>query len=173
MRQRLRSIIQCGAAASLLLPLGGMPSLAHADASDTPTVLVASKPRLAASECLSLVAQRPPVRGSSEQNAPALRNRCDYEVVVSYCIDDVGRASPACDAVGARTGAPQRIAAHRTLALALASPTLAVGNDVNWIACRSLPGVSSRLLDGGHAGQCRAPAPILQALAHEETPHAP
>lgn len=170
MRQKLRSIIQCGAAASLLLPLGVSPSLARAAEIDTPTVLVSSKPRLAASECVSLIAQPQPLRGSLPHRVPALFNRCDYDVVISYCIDDAGNASLACDAVAARTWASQRIAAHQTLALA--APTLAIDKDVNWIACRSLPGVSSRLDDGGRVGQCRAAAPIMQALAPEAAPRA-
>ena len=93
-------------------------------------------------------------------------------IMITSAMAGEGKTSLACDAVDARTSAPQRIAAHQTLALD-AQSTEVVDNDVNWVACRSLPGVSSRLIDGGSAGQCRAPAPLMQALAHEGAQHAP
>ncbi|MFT4047343.1 MAG: hypothetical protein QM661_11700 [Solimonas sp.] len=93
-----------------------------------------------------------------------LTNRCDYPVVVSYCIDRAGNASVACAAVGGHVTATQRLGARQTLALETHDATL-TGNDVKWIACRSLPGVTGRLSDDGNSGQCSAPAPVIQALA--------
>jgi hypothetical protein len=153
-------------AAASLLPLSGFMQLAHADAPATPTIVVAAKPKLAANDCVSLAVQRHTLRRSGNGTTPVLVNRCDYPVVVSYCIDDAGNASIACDAGDAKPASTQRLAAHQTLALDTHGAMLA-DNEVNWVACRSMPGVSSRLIDGGSSGQCRAPAPVMQALAQQ------
>ncbi|WP_028081999.1 hypothetical protein [Solimonas soli] len=122
-----------------------------------------SAPRLVtlgASHCISLGVRQRGALVTSMVATPALSNRCDYPVVVSYCIADGGRDPHACGAVGEKPAATRRLEAHETVTLDDRG-TVALDNEINWAACRALPGVASGLGDGGSSGYCRAPSSLL------------
>jgi len=120
----------------------------------------ASVVSLGASHCVSLGVRQ---RGNTARSMiamPTLSNSCDYPVVVAYCVDSSGRDPRACDAVDARPTTSRRLEAHETVVLDTRG-TIALNSDINWAACRALPGVASGLRDGGSSGYCSAPSALI------------
>lgn len=116
-------------------------------------VRYAHHPKLVASNCLTLEERR----RAGHDFAHELVNHCDHAVALAYCVDDAQAGKRACEAMGHRKIATQRIDAGAGLTLGReAIPN----SDLNWVACRS-EALAVSLTHEGTRGECLGEVPTV------------
>lgn len=119
-------------------------------------VRYAHHPKLVASNCLTLEQRQRPGRDFEHE----LVNHCTHAVALAYCVDDMQAGKRACEAMGHRKIATQRIDAGAGLRLGReAIPN----SDLNWVACRSEAKAVS-LTNEGTRGECLGEVPQVAAV---------
>jgi hypothetical protein len=152
------------ATAVILLPLIGT-AFAGESATPAPHAAIVLAPQTAhgANDCIRLGVRSRAAYDSAGNATTVLSNYCDYAVTVSYCI-----AEPDAD-VRACGDAAQRIT--RTLPAygrVQAADRVLADRDVNWIACRALPGGATQFSADGTRGRCLAGGDTMQARAQTD-----
>jgi hypothetical protein len=150
------------AAAALALPLIGTAGTIEPGSAANAAVIPLDPASLNANDCISLGAQRNISHFSLNATKTVLVNRCDYPVAVSYCVDDQSAGARACRNSENQKQPAQIVQPRMTAALDPRS-SAADGDGINWIACRSIPGVVGRLHSDGTRGECVAPDNATQA----------
>ncbi|NKF24545.1 hypothetical protein [Solimonas marina] len=152
--------------AMLLLPLCAISNLAFADGS-TDAAGTPTRGMISAGDdhCIALHTRYRLLHG--DQATATLFNRCDYPVVVSYCVDDPAAGPRACGAADTQVPTMQVLAPRTQMPVQL-HDAKAAGTDVNWIACRSTPGMTSRFRADNTIGECATPGNTMQARSETD-----
>ncbi|HET8882802.1 MAG TPA: hypothetical protein VFM56_11555 [Solimonas sp.] len=151
------------ATAAILLPLSGAAFAGEPATAAQATVVLAPQAAHGANDCIRLGVRSRAAYDSAGNATTVLSNYCDYAVTVSYCI-----AEPDAD-VRACGDAAQRIT--RTLPAygrVQAADRVLADRDVNWIACRALPGGATQFTADGTHGRCLAGGDTMQARAQTD-----
>lgn len=109
-------------------------------------------------QCLQLGMRR----GLTRETDAALVNRCDYPVMVSYCVDTPAALRHRCDAITGPSADSHLLAPNASLMIGAGLP-ISADYPVNFIVCRSTPGAISTLT-GAHHGECLSPDAHLAQL---------
>lgn len=160
MKPACKTLTLAAATAAILLPLSGAAFAGEPTTPAQTTVVLAPQAARGANDCIRLGTRSHMHHDSANGLATVLSNYCNYAVTVSYCI-----AEPDAD-VRACGDAAQRIT--RTLpphGHVQAADRVLADRDVNWIACRALPGGVPQFNADGTRGQCLSASDTMQARA--------